>query len=156
MEELNLVEERRTEPIWGAAVATAQALIFGAPKGRDGEFKPFRRDVISRDLKLMRQSVKRLKNLRVGMEDLRSELVRYRGKRFRVFSGSLYVAMSLSLVFFFKDNVGWFRAGVVGWFVGSPAGKIESLDGEDDEDDSFDIFTEMVSLHPIFATQEAC
>ncbi|CED84623.1 hypothetical protein [Phaffia rhodozyma] len=125
-EELALSAEKASEPVWAGAVATARALALGKSNEGDGSFKQFRRDVIKNDLKLTKESIGKLQQLRGGMEDLRSELIRYR------------------------DNVGWFRAGVIGWFAGAPTSDLEdgSANGEEDEP-ILDIFVEMSGLSQI-------
>lgn len=90
-----LEEESRRDPVWLPLVGRAKELAMG--RGRDmeegyggvgvggggggwgGEGGGWRRsEGVKRDLKLTRETVGKLKDLRRGMEDLRSELIGYR------------------------------------------------------------------------------
>ncbi|KAL7409129.1 hypothetical protein BDY24DRAFT_404321 [Mrakia frigida] len=134
--ELVLEEESRRDPVWLPLVGRAKELAMG--RGRDveegyggvgvggggggwgGEGGGWRRsEGVKRDLKLTRETVGKLKDLRRGMEDLRSELIGYR------------------------DNVGWFRAGVVGWYLGGS--------DADDEEEMMDPEIEMEGLRSIIS-----
>jgi hypothetical protein len=115
-------KKARKDGVWGKKLPGGFEDFFGTPGEEEGmgmggvendrDRGLTRRGVVKRDLKMTRETVGRLKDLRRGMEDLRSELVGYR------------------------DNVGWFRAGVVGYWAGS---------SDEDGVDGMDAEIEMVS-----------
>lgn len=80
-EGLELAQELAKEPIWKGLLEGMKKEL-GVLKTSEGGLEKSggfeRRAVVKRDLKLVKESVSRLRDLRRGMEDLRTQLVGYR------------------------------------------------------------------------------
>lgn len=126
-----LDEEVREEPVWkDYALSIKEFAVGNKVKNKlEAQSSPFadadasrggsltRRKIVKRDLKMAGETASQLLTLRKGMEDLRSDLMGYR------------------------DNVGWFRSGIVGYWAGGSSTDPEGEYGFE----PMDVQVEMVS-----------